>query len=147
MIVGGEIFISDRCLYCGLRAVKVMPSERSIRIWDPGILSRKRAFNSAHLLFRTLNITRTGKWISWTGLVTAVNNTSFNVWLYFTLDSFANIKFLGLFRAYQYSRFTRPSKPFPDQRIRASMLCRARNKQRAVHMAVSTSIKESIYNH
>lgn len=119
--------------------MKVMSSERSIRNWDQGILSRKRAFNSVHLLLRTLSISRTGICISWTGLMTVVDNTSFNVWLYFTLGSCANIKLLGLFRAYPYSRFIRPAKPFPDQRTRASMLCRATNKQRAINMEINSS--------
>lgn len=118
--------------------MKVMSSERSIRNWDHGILSRKRTFNSVHLFFRTLNITRTGKCFSWTGLMTVVDNTSFNVWLYFTLGSYANIKFLGLFRTYPKSRFIRPAKPFPDQRISASTLCRATNKQRAIKMEINS---------
>lgn len=73
--------------------------------------------------------------------MTVVDNTSFNVWLYFTLGLFANIKLLGLFRAYLYSRFTRPAKPFPDQhqRTSASMLSRATNKKRSVNVEIYSS--------
>lgn len=110
--------------------MKIMPSERSFRIWDQGILSRKRAFNSVHWFFSTPWITRTGIRLSWTSLVTVEILASFNFASYFTSNLYANIKLFRLFRDSPNPRFSRHTKPISDKRFVAPMLSRAINNRR-----------------
>lgn len=113
----GEFSISDCCLNCGHRAMKVTPSDRSFRNWDQGILNRERTRRPVHLLFRTPWITCAGKPLSWTCLITAGYGSSYNVELDFTSCFCANAKFLRLFRQFPTRHVSRPANLIPPLRL------------------------------